>query len=133
MSRRIFKCRMLLAFLAAGLAVSACHANAPTFDATANAPTNRIKLLGVWHVKTGDGTGIIARFTGNGIVKVRFQGGVLRETKEATFDVAGSILKVAYKDNAGNAREETFKIKKLTESALILEDDNGVGLEFAKK
>ncbi len=76
MSRRIFKCRMLLAFLAAGLAVSACH---------------------------------------------------------ATFDVAGSILKVAYKDNAGNAREETFKIKKLTESALILEDDNGVGLEFAKK
>ena len=128
MSRRIFKCRMLFAYLFAGLAVTACHAEAPTFDATGNAPTNRMKLIGVWHVNSGDGTRIIARFASTGFLKVRLLG----ETKEAAFDVAGSILKITYKEKAGNAREETFKIKKLTEGALIL-DDKGADIEFTRK
>jgi hypothetical protein len=117
-----------LAFLSLGLAASPSHVDVATVDVTANLPTMRIRLIGIWQIKNGDGAGALAEFTNGGTVKICFKGG----TMKASFAVTGNVIQTKYKEKDGRVQEHSFKINRLTDQELVLEE-NGKTIELKRK
>jgi uncharacterized protein (TIGR03066 family) len=98
---------------------------------SARAEDKASKLVGKWEVTKGDvPAGSTAEFSKDGKLKVIIK----REktiTNEGTYKLDGDTLKVTSTDPGGKERNESFKIKKLTDKELILED-KGKDIEFKK-
>src|SRR4051794_17207171 len=86
--------------------------------------SNKDKIVGVWDfVKSSDQgslpPGSTFEFTKDGKMKITIQVGDKRNTMEGSYEVEGDSLK---SKPPGGEKEETSKIKTLTDKELVLED-----------
>ena len=79
------------------------------------------KLVGKWEMTKGDVVGLTAEFSKDGKLKVSVTRGGKTETKEGTYKLDGDTLKITSK-RGDMDRTESFKVKKLADNELVLED-----------
>jgi uncharacterized protein (TIGR03066 family) len=99
------------------------------------AATNKKNIVGVWEVSKSDSgapPGATVEFTKDGKMIVTIKDGDKTEKVEGTYtidkDSITSKLKIG-----DQTKEETVKIKKLTDKELSVEDKDGKKDEFKKK
>ncbi len=94
------------------------------------------KLIGVWEVTKSDtlppGVMATVEFTKDSKIKLRMEQGEKKLAADGTYKVkTGTIItEISF---GGKSKSETNKIKKLTDTELILEDDKGKIDEYKKK
>ena len=119
------------------LVLAACLALCPFVQADekkdADKATND-KLAGRWVVTKGDiPEGATLEFSKDGKLKLVVTVDGKATTNDATFVADENTFTVAHKSSDGKEVKEKFKIKKLTDKELVMEDEKGKVLEFARK
>jgi uncharacterized protein (TIGR03066 family) len=136
---RWFNCA-LAGFLALGLA--GCGSSSSTHSGGAGKTekekkelTNKDKIVGSWELtKSGGGgpPGAVLTFGKDGKLKMSMKFEGKEVGMDGTYDVEGEKLHTTMKDD-GKERKETMKIKKLTDTEFVTEDEKGMIDEFKKK
>lgn len=107
-----------------------------TTDGPKKEATNAEKILGTWEVakpgKEGPPPGSTVEFTKDGKYIVTFVVENKPEKMEGTYKVEGDSIKTTIKPGEKEVKE-TIKIKTLTDSKLVTEDEKGSVDEFKKK
>src|SRR5262245_59609599 len=97
---------------------------------------NADKIVGTWELaKAGEEmpSGSTFEFTKDGKMKINIKVGEQPVSVQGTYKVEGDTLSTSGKGTDGKEKTEKSKIKKLTDTTLILEDDKGKEVEFKKK
>jgi uncharacterized protein (TIGR03066 family) len=92
--------------------------------------TNEEKILGKWELTRADSpkpTPFFLEFKKEGKMIITATPGSEPISNSGTYKIEGD--KIIY----GNGKKQTFKIKKLTATQLVIEDDGGKSDEFKKK
>jgi uncharacterized protein (TIGR03066 family) len=92
------------------------------------------KLVGMWVATKGDiPEGATLEFSKEGKLKLVVTVDGKATANDATFEADGDTLTVAHKASDGKDVKEKVKIKKLTDKELVMEDEKGKVMEFARK
>jgi len=100
--------------------------------------SNADKIVGKWEIskpgKEGPPPGTTVEFTKDGKYTMSMKVGDKMESMSGTYKVEGDSIKTAMKPPGGKDEvKETIKIKSLTDTKLVTEDDKGSVDEFTKK
>jgi uncharacterized protein (TIGR03066 family) len=103
--------------------------------------TNEEKLVGTWEMTKAKqlqpGTKVTIEFTKDGkmLITAKVKSKDKEETfpSEGTYKVEGDTVKSTAKGPDGKENKETMKIKTITDTKLIVEDEKGEIEEFTKK
>ena len=120
----------------AALFLSACSAGSGTKKDGKDgkkAASNADKIVGTWEVTKGAEmpAGATVEFTKEGKLKATVKAGEKSITSEGTYKVEGDSLMTVMK--TPEEKKETLKIKSLTDTKLVTEDEKGKTDEFKKK
>ncbi len=122
-----------LRWMAAGLLVVGLAAAVRAAD---KPDVSKEKLAGTWEVTKADEggppTGAVIEFTKDGKLKVTHTRDGKEETLEGTWTADGAKLTVAVKAK-DEERKHTVTVKKLTDTELAVQDEEGRNVEFKRK